>query len=102
MFKQFLFLAFLAAAATAVPVETQFACQTESANKLGASPEKSDEVADSLMLLGVCKCFDKNTYAYVVHRGPTSGSDVKVTVVGKNPEMWGVIPTAQLRGDRTI
>ena len=113
MFKPLLLLVFLAPAINAQPVETQFACKTEeSAKKIGASfvvgLEEGDQVADSLVMTGACRYFGQKIYAYVVHRGPTFGTEFKVTVVGlssrigQNPEMWAVMPTDQLRDDGTI
>lgn len=113
MLKPLVLLAVLAPAITTEPVETQFACKTEeSAKQIGASfvagLQEGDQVTDSLVMTGACSYFRQKIYAYVVHRGPTFGTEFKVTVVGlssrigRNPEMWAVIPTDQLRDDGTI
>lgn len=107
MFKRLLLPIFLASAVPAHAAETQFACQTEeSANKLGASVGhnlvEGDQMARALVTQGACTFFDQKVPVYVVHRGATFGTDFKVTVVGlsskagETPEMWGLMPTAQL------
>jgi hypothetical protein len=113
MFKRLLLSMFLVSAVPAHAAETQFACQTEeSANKIGATVVddlvQGNEMAKALVMLGACAYFDEKIFVYVVHRGATFGTDFKVTVVGLSskigevPEMWGLIPSDQLRDEDTI
>ena len=91
----------------------RFVCKTEeSASSIGEAVaedlEMAREVIHPFLMFGECEYLSEKMFAYVVHRGATYGTTSKLTVVGLShkmgefPEMWGLVPTAELHGDGTI
>ena len=104
---------FIAVAIAAHADTVRFYCNSEeSANMVGAAvvegQDEAMELARPLLMVGECTYLSEKMFVYVVHRGATFGTTSKVTVVGLSrklgewPDMWGFLPTDELRGDGTI
>ena len=91
----------------------RFVCKSEeSANTIGEALAEGEEmvrqVIHPFLMFGECEYLDEKRFVYVVHRGTTYGTTLKITVVGLShkmgefPEMWSLVPTHDLHGDGTI
>jgi hypothetical protein len=91
-----------------------FTCHSEeSANMIASAAaqgqEKADAAAHPFLMIGECEYLSDGMFVYIVHRGETFGTAVKITVVGVSrqsngamPEFFGLIPTEELHGDDSI
>jgi hypothetical protein len=92
----------------------RFTCQTEeSANIVAAalaiSQEKADKVAHPFLERGECEYLPDDIFVYIVHRGETFGTALKITVVGLSresngamPAFFGLMPTEEAHADSSI
>ena len=92
----------------------RFTCQTEEsaniiAEALATSQEKADEVAHPFLVMGECEYLQDDMFVYIVHRGETFGTTLKITVVGLSREsngamsaFFGLMPAEEVHADGSI